>query len=394
MAFEKLLLVSRTIPPAHGGSAYITHQLAKGLPAKDIRVVGGARRPFPLKASYDGVEYDYLFSEINWRGHGDRFFEPLRWLLFPLVLCRLFGIARRQKSTAVLATFPDGYYLLAAWIVARMRHLRFYTYFHNTYADNRTGIAGIMARRLQRRYLRDSVRIFTMSEGMNALFAERYPDAVSKLTVLPHTFTAPWPPAAAAFNAKMHHPCRLVFIGTINQSNLEATRRLFQVIARHPDRWHLDIYSPSNKNLLEIKYGLDLSAKGILHRGSVPQEAVSTILQECDICLLTHGFSGAYSLVEYQTIFPTRTIPLLLSGRPILAHSPPHAFLTRFLTERDCAEMVSVAVPDALEAALNHLIADPGRRERLVRNQFKAAAYFYGPDVVARLRADLGLEQA
>ncbi|MBP8725757.1 MAG: glycosyltransferase [Saprospiraceae bacterium] len=391
MAPEKLLLVSRTIPPAHGGSAYITHQLAKGLPPKSVCVVGGARWLFPCKADYDGVEYKYLFSEINWRGHGDRFFEPLRWLLFPCVLWQLYGIARRQKSTLVLATFPDGYYLLAAWIVARMRHLRFYTYFHNTYADNRTGIAGSLARSLQRRYFRDSARIFTMSEGMNAHFAKMYPDTVPKLEVLPHTFSAPRTTSTTTCSAELHHPCRLVFIGTINQSNVEATRRMFQVIARHPERWHLDIYSPSNKNLLEMKYGLDLSSEGIVHRGSVPQEEVHTVLQECDICLLTHGFSGEYSEVEYQTIFPTRTIPLLLSGRPILAHSPPHAFLTRFLAERDCAEIVSVDDPDALEATLDGLIAESGRRALLVRNQLETAAYFYGPDVVARLRTQLGM---
>ena len=56
-------------------------------------------------------------------------------------------------------------------------------------------------------------------------------------------------------------------------------------------------------------------------------------LRQYDVVVLTHGFNGAYGDVEYRTIFPTRAIPMLLSGRPMLVHSPPGAYLTEFFRE-------------------------------------------------------------
>ncbi|MBK9108459.1 MAG: hypothetical protein IPM92_08830 [Saprospiraceae bacterium] len=150
--------------------------------------------------------------------------------------------------------------------------------------------------------------------------------------------------------------------------------------------YQLDIYSSSNKQLLKLKYGLELDVPGLKHCGVVRQEEVNGILQNYDICILTHGFTGDYNEIEYQTIFPTRTIPLLLSGKPILAHSPPHTFLTKFLKDRDCAEVVEVPDETVILQSLNRLVQDSKRIEVLMNNQKEAAEYFYGPKVVKSLK--------
>ena len=62
----------------------------------------------------------------------------------------------------------------------------------------------------------------------------------------------------------------------------------------------------------------------------VPRPELLRRLSEADILFLLHGFTGSFSPEEYQTIFPTKTIEYLISGRPILAHTSPGCFLTRF----------------------------------------------------------------
>lgn len=382
----KLLYISWTIPPTQGGSAYITHQLLKNFDKHECIAVGGSTDPFLFCNEYDGIKYHYLFSELNWKGHGDRFFVPFRILLFPLVFFQMWRIARREKVQKILATFPDGYYLFAGLLLSIVLKLPFFTYFHNTYCENRKGISAFFAKFLQRKAFKKSIRIFTMSEGMFSFYQEKYPDFNNKFEVLPHSYNELPPFEIPKQLSKFTYPVRLVFIGTINQSNLEASRRMFSVISKNASLYQLDIYSPSNKQLLKLKYGLELDVPGLKHCGVVRQEEVNAILYHYDICILTHGFTGEYNEIEYQTIFPTRTIPLLLAGRPILAHTPPHAFLTKYLKDRDCAEVVDVPEEAAILCALNRLVVDVKRIELLLNNQKLAAGYFYGPSVVAKLK--------
>jgi glycosyltransferase involved in cell wall biosynthesis len=106
----------------------------------------------------------------------------------------------------------------------------------------------------------------------------------------------------------------------------------------------------------------------------------------CDVMLLPHGFTGPYHPVEYETIFPTKTIEYLISGRPILAHTPPGAFLTRFLRDHDCALVVDTPDHAAVLAAVQRLLTDAPLRARLVRNALKAAEQFQVKRVVAEFR--------
>jgi len=118
----------------------------------------------------------------------------------------------------------------------------------------------------------------------------------------------------------------------------------------------------------------------------VAYDEVTATLQSHDILLLPHGLSGGWSDAEYATIFPTRTISYLLAGRPILAHTRSDCFLTRWLREHDCAEIVDRADERALSDALDRLRDDTPRREQLVRNACAAARQFHAPVVAAKLR--------
>jgi glycosyltransferase involved in cell wall biosynthesis len=89
---------------------------------------------------------------------------------------------------------------------------------------------------------------------------------------------------------------------------------------------------------------------------------------------------------EYQTIFPTKTIEYLICGRPILAHTPPNCFLTRFLQQWDCALIVEEPTVDAVVAAIARLRSDKALRDRLVGNALKAAEQFQAEHVAAHLR--------
>ncbi|MBK8956084.1 MAG: glycosyltransferase [Saprospiraceae bacterium] len=385
----KIFYLSWTVPPSQGGSAYITHQLLKNFSKEEVIAAGGSKHIILKPQLYDGVQYHYIFSEINWRGHGARFFFALRWLIFPLVLFRLSKLVRNNKPDLLFVTFPDGYYLFAGYLLSLFFDLPLFTYFHNTYAENRKGLFAWISRWLQTKVFNRSLKIFTMSEGMMAYYSKEYPKLIKKFEVLQHTFNEIPGQKESVIEEDTKQKIRLVFIGTINQSNLDASRRVFEAVSKMSEFCQLDIYSPSQKQLLKIKYGLDLEISGIHHCGVVNQEEVHKILQPYDLCLLAHGFTGGYDEIEYRTIFPTRCIPLLLSGKPILAHTPSYAFLTHFLKQWDCAEIVEEASVEKLCQTLQFLIHDKNRRKELIANQANAVKYFYGPDVFLQWKSIL-----
>jgi glycosyltransferase involved in cell wall biosynthesis len=136
---------------------------------------------------------------------------------------------------------------------------------------------------------------------------------------------------------------------------------------------------------------------GLLRNGTrhetVSRDEVISRLQEADIVVLPHGFSGRLPPEEYTTIFPTRTIEYLLCGRPILAHSPPDCYLTRFLKEHQCAFVVDEPSVPALLEAIGRLRSDRGLRTQLVHNALHAAEMFQASRVAATLRAQLEADQ-
>jgi glycosyltransferase involved in cell wall biosynthesis len=179
---------------------------------------------------------------------------------------------------------------------------------------------------------------------------------------------------------------RLAACGTINATCDDAASRLGEAIARCPDT-HLSVYGgTTTKHLRSI--GL-LRGDGECH--AVSREELLCRLAEADVLILPHGFTGSMSPEEYQTIFPTKTIEYLMSGRPILAHSPPGCFLTRFLRENECALVVDRPDVDALCEALEQLRSDFSLRSRLAANALRTAERFQATAVAAELRRVVGL---
>jgi glycosyltransferase involved in cell wall biosynthesis len=375
---EKILLVSWGVPPHLGGTATIVENLSRQF-AREELVIAGER--FAGGSDYKRdprlPEIHYVDREWTWPKRGQRYVRWARWFLLPLVAARLNTIARHNDCRAIVAVFPNEYYLLAACLVARWRRLPFYPYFHNTYLD---GPSRRLAQWFERHVFQNSPVVFVMSEGMRLHYERTYPGV--RFEPLVHTFHEPIPEFAPP--PPPSSPVRLAFLGNLNDSNVDAARRLVEVINQCPD-CTLTTYS-ATPDWFFAKAGV--RGPRVTHT-RVAYDQVQAALASHDVLLLPHGLTGGMSQVEYDTIFPTRTIPYLISRRPILAHTPPDCFLTRWLRKHDCAELVDRPDHQALRDALDRLCHDQARREQLVRNALVAARQFYGPAVAADFRHQL-----
>jgi hypothetical protein len=374
----RIVFVTWGLPPQLNGSAVIMANLALQFSPEEV-VLASERPsgPRPPRSNTLPHRLHYIMNEWSWPRRGQRFIHWIRWFWLPVVICRLVLIIRREKCNAVLGVFPNEFYLSAAYFAALISKTRFFAYFHNTYLENRSGWKRLFARWLQPRVFSKARTVFVMSEGMCTYLAPKYPKI--EFVPLVHSFNesidAISPPGM------LHQPARLAFVGNLNASNVDAMRRFAEIINRRKD-CVVTVFSSTPVWFFE-RVGVCGPA---FRYTQAPYDQITSAIREQDILLLPHGFEGGLAEAEYLTIFPTRTLTYLLGGRPILAHTPPHAFLTHWLRRNMCAEIVDKASSKDLEAALDRLLTDASYRIELVKAGFEALSQFSAPSVAALLR--------
>jgi glycosyltransferase involved in cell wall biosynthesis len=219
-----------------------------------------------------------------------------------------------------------------------------------------------------------------MSEGMVDLYRKGYPGL--KCSALVHSFNEP----IREFGSMpaLHSPLRLTISGNINESCRDAAVRFSDAVMRL-DNVCLNLLSGTSPAYLQ---DLGLLRNGVRHE-TVARDRLMKRLEETDIVVLLHGFSGRISEEELSTMFPTKTIEYLICGRPILAHTPPDCFLTDFLKRHQCALIVDTPSVAALMEAVERLRTDFELRASLVRHALQAGKMFHAPHVAQTLRSAL-----
>lgn len=377
----KILLVSWGLPPQLTGSAAIVESFARNFSPDEMVLAG--ERPARLDCSGRDPKLPsvyYVDKEWTWPKRGQRYVRWVRWLLLPLMVMRLSRIVRRESCRAVVAVFPNEFHMLAAYLVAWRYRLPLYPYFHNTYVENRSGIAGAFARWLQPRVFAAAPIVFAWNDGLRDYYEASYPGV--RFETLPYVLDEP-PPAWVDL-PPVGAPLRIALLGNLSESNIDATRRFLNAF-QNPNEVHFTVFT-ATPDWFYAKVGI--RGPNITYT-RVAQAEVTAALRKYDVLYLPHGLEGGHSDVEYQTIFPTRTASYVVAGRPILAHSPKNAFVTHWLRRFDCAEIVEQPDEAALKVALRRLCEDAKRREELVANALAAAREFLPERVVGRFRQQL-----
>jgi glycosyltransferase involved in cell wall biosynthesis len=377
---KRVLMFTAAVTPTPYADAFVADGLLSQLSTDEVVLVSNRTWANPAAQTHEprGHRVHFIGSYWTWPKRGRRFVHWTKWLLAPLQAYRLVKLARAERCEAVFVHFPDEHNLCAALFAARFLSLDFFPFFHNTYRENRSGVARFIANRLQNAVLRRAALVFVMSHGMKSALEELYPDV--EFQPLVHTFDGPVP-AFQPLPPIDHSRIRIGCLGTISQANLDAVSRFCRVV-ESADNMELNLYTSAPEWQLRSQ---GLVGERIRPRQPADEELQET-LRENDILFLPHGLTGGLAPIEYRTIFPTRTIPCLLSGRPLVAHSARGSFLSQWLKDNDCAELVEDPNPAALRSAIDRLCDNATRREQLVRNALRAAEQFRAEPVVGNMK--------
>jgi glycosyltransferase involved in cell wall biosynthesis len=366
---DKILLVSWGVFPMPTGSSIIVNNLATSF-TKDQMTIIGEQDISRSNIGWpdDNPEIRYINPNINIKGRGQ---THLRWLNIFKVINHIYKVVKDEKITKVLCIFPDDFYLFACYIATKRLNLPLYTWFHNTYLDNYEGYRKLFAFWFQPLIFKFSKKVFVMSDGMLRFYKNKYQDF--DFETLVHGFPLP-KISNVEYEASKHYPnkVKFLFTGSLNESCRDASVRLIKVILTNPS-FEVHVYTGNPKSDFD-KFGLNGS--NFIYHGFIHLEKLYDKLSSFDVMLLPHGFLGERSDIEFKTIFPTRTIPLLISGKPILAHTPKGVFLTEFLEDNNCGFIVDEPNESSIMSKINQIIENPDEVKLKVKNAFITSKKF------------------
>lgn len=362
---DKLLIISWGVYPDQNGSGIIVHNLAKALGEKRVVVVG--ETPPNLK-EWDNLNYPLFHINTNLL-RIQKGIKYHKWMSFFNSFLKINKIIKDHKCTKIIAVFPDEYFLWLSYFLAKLHKNELYPWFHNTYVENRIGMFKILGKIMQPLIFEYSTKVFCMSDGLTQYYKDHY-KRINFFT-LRHAFVLS--PSENKINeASINRPFTFAYTGSLNESCRDASIRICKVISMKGN-CKLVVFGKRNLNDL-IKIGIP--SESMQGFGFLEKEVFDYQLKMCDFMILAHGFRGALSDVEYNTIFPTRTVPLLYSGKPIIAHASATSFLGTWLKQNNCGYLISSEDHGEISSAIDVLIYDVELQKKLVSNAKKMSLLF------------------
>ena len=220
------------MPPNLTGSSVIVDGLSQQFARDEMVIIGQNWRSLvSYRRPADLPEIQYFGNEWTWPRRGQRYVRWIRWFTLPTLVNKITRSRGSETPGQFWAIFPNEYFLLASYLAARRLQVPLYPFLHNTYIENRTGWSLRLAKWLEPRIFRTSPVVFVANDGMRAHYEKIHPDL--RFESLVHTFNEPiptyeTPPVPGT-------PVKLAFQGNLNESNIDAARRLAEIVNRRED---------------------------------------------------------------------------------------------------------------------------------------------------------------
>ncbi len=361
-ASSRLMIVNGTFPPSSSAGAILLSNVMASYPGEAFAAAWqhplavespGFAPPCPVSRLW--VPQDYLFSRIHYRLQNK---APWLWA------CRqfLWRQVRRHRPTAILAGSSQVNMFVGAFRVAQRAGLPFYAHMHDLWEENESPGRDTykLAKRWEKVILTKARRVLCMTEVQADFYRAKY--GVSPC-LLPHAITPQILDAAPKQLLQPTNPRRTVlFVGSVSGiMNMDALRVLAKASELLPEDMQLLFLSLASKK--------DLTDLGIassrLSARTVPREEVWRTLSASHVLIapLSHKNGSAD---EVRTVFSTKLLEYLVSGRPILVFGPDYSFHVQSARKHGWGLVVDRDDPQALADGIMKILTDEGLAKQLV----------------------------
>jgi glycosyltransferase involved in cell wall biosynthesis len=361
----KLLVVSHAFAPYASGSAILMANLLEEFPGECRAIRGYSRYMVEDKEFSPPCPTEYigpLKGKIFKLGYA-RFINSNRWY----VRFRINRIVKEFKPDIILGAFPHSTFFIAAYEVAKKHSIPFYAHMHDLWQENYPD--GYYAKKLADKYeetiLKTAARVFCMTDTQAKHYIDKY-----KINpyLLPHTI--PGKNLKELHYREVHgNEYKVMFAGGLSKVMNADALAVFSHAKKHIKQPVIfNLFTNASESDL-LSYSVDVSAVNIkwVSRKEVMEEQRSSKIL---FAPLSHKHG---SDLEVKTVFSTKLLEYLVSGRPILMFAPPDSFHSISARKNNWGLVIDNDDPELLAKGIERLLTDEVLARELVEGAFKEA---------------------
>jgi glycosyltransferase involved in cell wall biosynthesis len=346
-----VLLATSAFPPARGGSSVLLYELTRHFPAGSLVIVHQHFDPLPgmRRLPFETHEVS-LAGSARWT---DRLFRRAPWAALMLVRRAIYQMVKRYHVERIYAHYPDALFVVAAWQVAQKLSLPLTIYFDILWEESVTGFVQYLARRFEHAIVRYADRRFAITEFAVHYLTEKHG---VPWELIPHTIDTQQIVNGLCEVPKRDRPI-VHFAGSVYRvMNLDSLDRLVQSISLCRSQPILDMctrfrFGPTQ---VPVQYRF------------LDRESLIVAQRQADILYLPQAFQSPVPQMIRNNM-PTKVMEYLVSGRPILVHSPADSYLSWLARKEGFAYVVDQPSHHELATSIDRLLDDHDLQRRLVQ---------------------------
>ena len=291
-----------------------------------------------------------------------KIFLGLCFIIFKFTKKALW-IVKNKNIDILIGVSDEGQALLTTFLIHKITKKPYFIYFFDIYRENLLSWPfKFIARIIEKPLIKNAAMIILTNEGTEKYFKKLY-DSKIKTIVIHNSIIA-----EAYENIQTpYQPCppyQIVFTGNLNWPQERSVRNLITAVSEINDiDVKLLLYVPSPpqdlvetyKNHPKIKFDV------------APQSEMPRIQSGADILFLPFAWRTPSPQI-IATASPGKLTDYLASGRPILIHAPPYAYVSQYAKEYGFAHIVDEESIPLLQDGIRKLLQDHDYSRKLIKN--------------------------
>jgi glycosyltransferase involved in cell wall biosynthesis len=361
---SRLLVVSHAFAPYASGSAVLLANLLQEYPGECMALAGYSRymkKDANFKSPCPVVFLDPLKGKPFELAYA-KFMNSNRWYVRSFIM----RYVKKFKPDAILAAFPHSTFFIAAFEVARKMGIPFYAHMHDLWQENYPD--GYYAKKLANKYeatiLKNAERVYCMTTTQADHYQKKYGITPQ---ILPHTISE------KDLKDLQYRPAseekKVLFAGALSDvMNADALSVFSRSIKELPEDVAINFFTSAGAEQLS-QQNIDVSR---INLKWVSRAELENELRTSSILFAPLSHKNCSEL-EVKTVFSTKLLEYLVSGRPILLFAPPDSFHAISARKNNWAYVVDEDSPSALAKGIMELLQNEELCKTVVQGAFKEA---------------------
>lgn len=364
----KLLIVSQDLPPAVGGSPILMDNLFAYFPGqlRGVSAYHGSQYDSNFKVSFP-VTYvnppNIPFVGNFIRKHHDRLLRYFHWYIIKKIKQEIKG----NPPDAIYSNCPNIDFFICAYKVSRKHKIPLIIHMHDLWEENATSetYIGKMARKWEKTIMKHASAVLCMTEVQQQHYEKKYN---IQSALIPHTIKD----SDLDDLNEEYRPIKrnnILFTGAISQvMNLDAMKQFAKATHILDKNLTIDVCTGASS---EYVFSLGFNTTNT-HVQWLSRSEVQDLQKESGVLFAPLSFKNG-GMDEVATVFSTKILEYLISGRPIVIFAPSFSHHAISAKKYGWAYVVDKDDPLVLLKEVKQLFENDALSRSIVANAYKEA---------------------